>query len=312
MTSTSKTIIFFGSGPVAAESLRRLRAYCHIEAVITKPRPEHHRGSVPVLDYCQKENIPVFTPANKQSLSQLVAQQAFTSSVGVVIDYGIIVEQSVIDAFPLGIINSHFSLLPEWRGADPITFSILSGQKRTGVSLMLIVAAMDEGPLLAQAPFDIPATITTPQLTEALIDLSDGLLQTVLPEYLAGNVEPAPQEAVSIAESRTPSYSRKLTKDDGLLDFSKPAVQLEREIRAFVEWPKSRTQLGAVEAVITAAHVIADRSQALTPGQLEIMSQELRIGTSDGQLAIDRLKPAGKPEMTVQAFLVGYRDRLQA
>src|SRR5882672_4684555 len=97
-------------------------------------------------------NVPVVTASNKTELDSLLGQLHFTSRLGVLIDFGVIVSQKAIDHFDLGIINSHFSILPEWRGADPITFSILSGQEETGVSLMLLVRAMDEGPLLAQVP----------------------------------------------------------------------------------------------------------------------------------------------------------------
>lgn len=304
MTKTSKTIVFFGSGPVAARSLELLAKNFTIEAVVTKPRPAHHRGSVPVLELAEKLGLKVLLTANKQELTDLFATKPVSSQVGIVIDYGIIIDQAVIDYFPYGIVNSHFSLLPEWRGADPITFSILSGQKRTGVSLMLIVAKMDEGPLLAQGEYDMPEGITTPELTEDLIQISNKSLQEVLPMYLDGKIDPAPQAEVSLAESREPSYSRKLTKEDGILDFTKPAIQLEREIRAFIEWPKSRTTIGDKEVVITAAHVV-DRS--LKPGQTLVEAKKLMIGTSDDSLVIDKLKPAGKGEMSAEGFLAGYK-----
>ena len=145
----SQKLVFFGSGPVAASALRLLVKGFDIEAIITKPRPAHHRGEVPILAAAQELSLPIFTAANKQELDELFSTNPVSSRLAVLIDFGIIVSQKIIDYFPLGIINSHFSLLPQWRGADPITFAILSGQARTGVSLMLLVEAMDEGPLLA-------------------------------------------------------------------------------------------------------------------------------------------------------------------
>lgn len=307
MTKTSKTIVFFGSGPVAAKSLELLNKNFTIEAVVTKPRAEHHRGSVPVLELAEKLGLKTLLTADKQELDELFATKPVNSEVGIVIDYGIIISKAVIDYFPFGIVNSHFSLLPEWRGADPITFSILSGQKQTGVSLMLIVEKMDEGPLLAQATYDMPDEITTPELTDDLILLSDSMLQNILPLYLDGQTEAAPQDQVSMAASNEPSYSRKLTKDDGIIDWSKPAAQLEREIRAYVEWPKSRTELAGKEVVITQAHVV---EQTLKPGQTLVEAKQLVIGTGEQSLSIDKLKPAGKAEMAVEGFLAGYRDRL--
>jgi len=305
MKKTSNTIVFFGSGPVAAESLRLLAEYNEIEAVITKPRPAHHKGSVPVLELAEKLGLPVFTATNKRSLDELFAAKPVTSKLAILIDFGIIVSQKVIDYFPLGIINSHFSLLPEWRGADPITFSILSGQKQTGISLMMLVAGMDEGPLLAQTPYDLPDDITTPKLTEDLIELSDKTLQQIIPLWFEGQITSMPQERVSIARSDEASYSRKLSKADSDLDWEKPAELLEREIRAFTEWPKSRTTLGKLELVITKAHVIDKKGE---PGTRAIIDKLPVIFCHDGALAIDKLKPVGKKEMTGEAFIAGYKQ----
>jgi methionyl-tRNA formyltransferase len=280
-----------------------------IEAVITKPRPAHHRGSVPVLELCEEQSLTVHTPSNKGELSDLFAIQPFTSSLGIVIDYGIIINQDVIDVFPLGIVNSHFSLLPEWRGADPITFSILSGQAQTGVSLMLINDKMDEGPLLAQAIYDLSPDITTPQLTNDLVLLSDAMLKAVLPHYLDGTATAQPQLQVSLAISKEPTYSRKLTKDDGIIDWSKPAAQIEREIRAFIEWPKSHARLGEIEVVITKAHVVPSDGK---PSEIEVdtVSGTLTVHCGENSLGIDRLKPAGKKEMSTQEFIRGYGSRI--
>lgn len=302
-------VVFFGSGPVAAESLRLLAQDFAIEAVVTKPRPAHHKGSVPVLELAEELHLPFYAVASKSELDELIDTHPFTSKLAIVIDFGIIVSQKTIDYFPLGIINSHFSLLPQWRGADPITFAILSGQKQTGISLMLLVEAMDEGPLLSQTPFDMPVDMTAPQLTEALIDLSAQSLKAIVPLYTEGRIQPAPQEQVTIEESKTPSYSRKLTKEDGVIDWNKPAEQIEREIRAYLEWPKSRTKLGDIDVIITKAHAVPSDGK---PGEIEILTDVnvLIVYCGNGYLCIDRLKPAGKKEMPVKAFLAGYKDRL--
>ena len=299
-------IVFFGTGPVAAQSLILLAQSFAIEAVITKPRPEHHRGEVPVLDVADRLGLRVIEVVNKKAVTEAVAKAKFASRLGVLIDFGIIVEQKAIDAFPLGIVNSHFSLLPQWRGADPITFSILSGQSKTGVSLMLLVEKMDEGPLLAVGEHDLPADITTPKLTEDLIHLSYALLKDTLPKYISGKVKSAAQEKVAglVGYSDKPSYSRKLTKEDGILDWAKPADLLEREVRAYLDWPKSRTILGGHAVIITQAHAEGGEG---TPGQLWRSGKHLGIYCDRGVLMIDRLKPAGKAEMTTEAFLNGYK-----
>ena len=305
MNKTSKTIVFFGSGPVAAKSLRLLAEHCTIEAVITKPRAPHHRGDVPVLTEAEALGLPVFTATDKRSLNELFASRPVKSTLGVLIDFGIIVSQQIIDYFPLGIINSHFSLLPEWRGADPLTFSILSGQKETGVSLMLLTAGMDEGPLLAQTPYTIPKDMTTPQLTDELIELSDWSLKHILPLWFDDATTAMPQEEVTQAKSSEPTYSRKLSKQDSILDWNKPAALLEREIRAFAGWPKSRAMLNGLEVVITKAHV-ADLSGK--PSMTDVVDKQPLVYCGEQALVIDQIKPAGKQEMTGEAFLAGYKQ----
>lgn len=290
----SSTIVFFGSGPVAAATLRGLLdAGLEFEAIITKPRPEGHRGSVPVLELAEERALPVFTTRNKQDLNRVFEQHGFTSPVGLVVDYGIIIAKQVIESFPKGIINSHFSLLPAWRGADPITFSILSGQKQTGVSLMVINERMDEGDLIAQEVFDLPADITTPVLTDELITISNSMVIRYLPNYLSDDIKPYPQPTDAPA-----TYSRKLTKEDGFLQPDKTAAQLEREVRAFQGWPKSKvTLLEKYPVVVTKAHVAKTQNDGAIV--LECNNHTY--------LAIDELKAPSGRTMTAEAFLRGYR-----
>lgn len=300
-------VVFFGAGDVAASSLRLISQDFDIEAVITKPRPSHHHGKWHVTETAQELGLPIIEAANKKAVSEVVATANFRSEVGILIDFGIIIEQKVIDSFNKGIVNSHFSLLPQWRGADPITFSILSGQNKTGVSLMLLVEAMDEGPLIAVGEADVNLdTITTPELTQNLIGLSYILLKDILPKYLNDDILSAPQTKVanSVGYSATPTYSRKLTKEDSILDFTKSATQLEREIRAFAGWPKSRTMLNNHAVIVTKAHAVDGQDE---PGTLWQIDRNLGIYCSRGVLMIEKLKPAGKNEMSVDAFLNGYQ-----
>ncbi len=308
MKKISEPIVFFGSGPVAAQALELLQASFEIEAVVTKPQPPHHKEVFPVLAAAAKYDLPVLTARTKNELNVLFSDQKLQSRLAVLIDYGIIVSQKIIDYFPLGIVNSHFSILPEWRGADPITFAILSGQKQTGVSLMMLVEAMDEGPLLAYGEHDLSADITTPQLTDYLIKLSHALLEHEIPRYVAGEAKPAPQSITK----RSVSYSRKLTKQDGVLDWNKPAGQLEREIRAFIEWPKSRTTIAGKDVIVTKAHVVPSRAAKAKPGIVEVVKETdaITISTVDGALHIDQLKPAGKREMSAAEFIAGYGSQL--
>ncbi len=292
-SGTNESTIFFGSGPVAAQSLELLLAHTPIEAVVTKPRPLHHKGSVPVLDVAKNHGLRVIEASTKKELETVLQAQRFSSRYAILIDFGIIVSKTIIDIFPLGIINSHFSLLPHLRGADPITWAIANGDDKTGVSLMLIDEGMDTGKLLTSRTLPIKPDETTPELTSRLIQLSDKLLQEYVPPYLAGELQPKNQPHPDRA-----TYSRKLTKADSLIDVTEAADVVERRIRAFSGWPGSRMTLGSVDVIITKAHV----SETET---------DLSIRCGDGNyLAIDMLKPAGKKEMPVRAFLAGYKHKL--
>ncbi len=292
-------VVFFGTGPVAAESLKLLAEWADVEAVITKPKPQHHKGSFPVLEVATDLQLPILEVTDKASLDALLATNPVKSDLGILVDFGIVVSQTAIDYFPRGIINSHFSILPEWRGADPISFSILSGQDMTGVSIMLLTAGLDEGPLLGYGESPLDGSETTPSLTEQLISLSDALLQHDIPRLITDDAVIVPQSVTG----RTTSYSRKLSKDDSVLDFTKSAIQLEREVRAFVEWPKSRTTVVERDVVITKAHVMEGIGE---PGSIWHEHKQFGFYTSEGILVVDMLKPAGKGEMSSQAFLAGY------
>lgn len=292
-------LVFFGTGPVAAKSLELLAHNFAIEAVITKPRPAHHHGPAPVIDVATALNVPVLTVSNRAELDHLMQSHPVTSKLAVLIDFGIIISQAVIDYFPKGIVNSHFSLLPDLRGADPITFAILSGQKLTGVSLMLVVEAMDEGPIVGCGEYSMPEGITTPELTDDLIKLSDALLAHDLPLVYSGESTGAPQSITG----RKVSYSRRLSKEDGVINWNKPAVELEREVRAYLGWPGSQTTLGSISVTVTRSHVVPGTSK---PGVISVSKKELLVGTGQDQLSIDSLKPSGKKEMPIQAFLAGY------
>lgn len=297
----SNPIVFFGSGPVAAKSLSLLREKFTIEAVITKPSTQQEMSEA-------APGVPLYLVTNRHELDELIQTTSFRSKLAVLIDFGIIISQKAIDAFEMGIVNSHFSVLPQWRGADPISFAILSGQKTTGVSLMLVDQGMDTGKILVTKSIPITQDETTPSLTEKLIRLSDALLKEHLPRYVQGDARPRSQSHPDRA-----TYSRKLTKEDSIIDWSKPAIVIEREIRAYIDWPKSRTIIGDKEVIITSAHVSPDEQKNSEPGSIlvEESSKSIGIVTGDGLLWIDMLKPAGKKEMPAKAFLAGYRHLLK-
>ncbi len=206
MNKTSKTTVFFGSGPVAAQSLQLLLNWINIELVITKSNPAHHKESAPVETLASQNNIKIVYANNRTELDQLIEdQQIPTLDFAILIDFGVILSQKVIDYFPLGIINSHFSILPEWRGADPISYALLSGQSSTGVSLMLLDQGMDTGDLIAQESLSINHDETNESLTSKLISLSNNMLQNNLENFLGQKIKPYKQP------NKLATYSTNLT-----------------------------------------------------------------------------------------------------
>lgn len=301
-TSGKPSLVFFGTGPVAAASLACLADHFTIEAVITKTVPPHHREPAPVETLAHERKLATYFANNKQELDGLIAEQAFRSRLGIIVDFGVIVSQATINSFERGIINAHFSLLPRWRGADPISFSILSGDEKTGVSLMLIEPTLDTGKLIVQKSIKIADNDTTPSLTDKLVSLSNELLVMYIPLHANGKSKPRQQPHPDRA-----TFSRKLTKADGIIDWGKSAAELEREIRAYNDWPKSRTTLAGKDVIITKAHAVPSNFSE-KPGEVEVIKDQgiLMVNCSNGYLCIDALKPAGKKEMTAAAFLAGY------
>lgn len=298
-------VVFFGNERLATgvtspayTLLSLIEAGYDIAAVVShnEATASRKQRALEVAEVAKPHGIPVLLPAKPADIrDQLVALQA---DIGVLAAYGKIVPQSVIDIFPHGIINIHPSDLPKHRGPTPVESVILSGEPTTAVSVMRLVKAMDAGPVYGRAEFVLSGTETKQELADRLLDIGGSMITELLPGIIDGTLMAAPQ-----LESAA-TYDSLITKDDGLLDFGKPAVRLEREVRAYAEWPKSRTMVGDKEVVITKAHIIDGRG---TTGELWRDSKEFGFYTSDGILVIDILKPAGKGEMSAAAFLAGYK-----
>lgn len=298
MNKLGLSVVFMGNGPVAAKSLELMNEWANIELVITKKKPQHHKDPAPVEEYCLLRNLPVVYANNKNELEEVVLAKQPSSAIGIVVDYGVIINQNTIDYFEKGIVNSHFSLLPEWRGADPITYSLLSGQDITGVSLMLIDKGLDTGALIATKTLKLSGE-NNYILTEKLIAISNELFKDNLPSYLKGGIATKPQDTVN----NIATYSRMLYKNDGIISPDKPASVIAREIKAYINWPKSKLLLESEQLIITEATVSND---FVPQGQLAVRENKILLGCKNSSLQILRLKPAGKKEMTATAFLNGY------
>ncbi len=229
------SLIFFGTGQTSLEALQCLEESFEIELIVTKPPAKNSAGKEfknQVQEYAEKNDIKVATPADKSELVISLAKQIIRSTLGVVLDYGMIIPKEVIDMFSSGILNSHFSLLPKYRGADPIRSAILNGDEISGVTIIRITPGLDDGPILTWAEH-VVGNSNAIELREKLSALNCALLPETIKIYLSNELEPVEQD-----ESQS-SHTSKLTKEDGHLDPNKDPKQLEREIRAYVGWPKS-------------------------------------------------------------------------
>jgi methionyl-tRNA formyltransferase len=249
-----------------------------------------------VLNVAEEHGIKVLSPARPMDI--LEELQAFGAEAAVLVAYGKLLPKEVIDIFPRGIVNLHPSLLPRHRGPTPIEHTILMGEAETAVSLMELSEIMDAGPIYAQETLVLEGKEDKQDLCDRLGLMGAHQIVHHLPAILDGSLEPTPQD------DQLATYDTRLSKQDSQLDFTKTSRELERQIRAYFGWPRSRTTLGDIDVIITRAHTGSDTG---VPGSLCLGSHQLGVYTADGALLIDTLIPAGKREMTAEAFLAGYQ-----
>ncbi|MFO0781940.1 MAG: methionyl-tRNA formyltransferase [Candidatus Saccharimonadales bacterium] len=299
-------ILFFGNERLAtglsttAPTLRALIAagYDITGVVVAQKQIGKSRNArdLEIVQVATAHDIPVFSPDKLTDFAdELRAMQA---DAAVLAAYGKIVPQSIIDLFPRGIINIHPSMLPKHRGSIPIESVILNGETETGVSIMQLVAKMDAGPVYKQQQVSVSKNVSKQVLADQLQQLGAELLIENLPAILDGSLQPIPQD------DSAATYDERITKEQSQLDFSKTAEQLEREVRAYAVWPRSRTTLGAIECIITSAHVEPGEG---TSGELWRDAQQIGVYCSQDILVVDTLLPAGKKEMPASSFIAGYQ-----
>jgi methionyl-tRNA formyltransferase len=307
MTKISETIVFFGNERLATgvktntPTLQALvEAGYNVAVVVSNYETGQSRNArtLEIHEVAERYGIPVMLPAKLTDITEHL--RSFNATVGVLVAYGKIVPQTIIDIFPRGIVNIHPSLLPMHRGPTPIESVILNGDQKTGVSIMKLVKEMDAGPVYVAKEVPLKGNESKQELSERLLGLGKDMLVSSLPDIIKGNLTPKPQD-----DTRA-TYDTLLSKEDGVIDWSKSAAQLAREVRAFAEWPKSRTELGGKETIITEAHV--GGFSKVAPQAKPFITPDGLIGvlTGEGLLVIDRLKPAGKREMSSKEFIAGY------
>lgn len=298
MANTSKTLLFFGNERLVsglaktnAPILRGLidRGYV-IKAVVSHHSDGQSRSnrSLEVADIAAAHNIPVLLPNRPTDIADQLASH--NADAAILVAYGRIIPQSIIDLFPLGIINVHPSLLPKYRGPTPIESAIINGDQETGISIMQLSSDMDAGPIYGQATIPLAGTETKFDLYERVAAKSSELLFSLLPHILDGSLTPTAQDATSA------SYCQLLSKADGVLDLSTlTAVDADRRVRAYLGFPKTKLNLLGQDCIITKSHV---EQQQKTP--LDVLCRDGAF------LSIDELiAPSGR-RMNAASFLNGY------
>ncbi|MCX6728828.1 MAG: methionyl-tRNA formyltransferase [Candidatus Saccharibacteria bacterium] len=294
MTNTSKTIIFFGTDDFSLITLKNLVGVGYdIAAVVTKPDSKSGRGQkleMPaVKEFALRNNIEVWQPDKVSDIDKKIEKIGFDVA-GVLASFGKIIPSKTINLFKPGIINIHPSLLPKYRGPSPIESVILNGDQITGVSIMKLTSGMDDGPIYGQIVHQLSGHETRIDLRKALADAGTMTLITLLPDIINESIQPVSQN------DSEASYCKLLSKKDSLLDPAEvTASEAERQVRAFLEFPKSKIDVLGHTVVVTKAHL---SDEQLSP---------LDVKFKDGKiLSIDELIAPSGNKITAREFINGY------
>jgi methionyl-tRNA formyltransferase len=312
-------VVFFGSPDYALPTLRLLLDSPEVEvvAVVTQPdRPRGRSGAAlptPVAQLARDAGIETLTPerVRRDTTERL---SALEPAVGVLAASGHILPTHLLEAFPHGVLNVHASLLPRYRGASPVAAAILAGDAEAGASIMLVVRELDAGPVVATVTTPIGPLDTTGTLTERIAELGALRMLEVLPQWVAGEIDAMPQD-----EALT-SYAPRLAKQDGLLDWSAPAGELWRQVRAFQPWPLATTRYRGEAFTVHDAWPLDDDLD-VPPGtvvagdgavlsSLEGTHPDARtalavVACGQGALALLRVQRAGKRPLDIEEYLRG-------
>lgn len=296
-------IVFMGSPEFAIPILKSLASHFHVVGVVTQPDRPAGRGKVltppPVKMLAQDLNIPYIQPQRLKDPEAMQQLQEWRPEVIVVAAFGQILRQAVLSLPPFGCINVHASLLPRWRGASPVQSAILNGDEETGITIMLMDAGVDTGPILSQRSIPILPEDTGGSLSQRLAHLGADLLLETLPKYLEGSIQPQPQPDSGA------TYAPMLSKADGLIDCNQPAEVLARKVRAYNPSPGAYILWDNLMLKVHKAHR-AD-GYASPPCRRLIHHGFPAIACAEGLLVLDEIQPAGKRIMPGDMFLRGVR-----
>ncbi|MDO9303259.1 MAG: methionyl-tRNA formyltransferase [Anaerolineales bacterium] len=298
-------IVFMGSPDFALPGLSALAAARNYQVVgvVTQPGRASGRGrelkAPPVKTLALELNIPVVQPEKmREAMPQL---QEWNPDLIVVAAFGQILKKEVLAMPCHGCINVHTSLLPRWRGAAPINAAILHGDEETGVTIMQMDAGLDTGPMLARRIIRIRRDDTAGSVLQALSTLGADLLIETLPDYISGKLTPQPQPAEGV------TYAPLLKKEDGLLDFTRPAIELERRVRAMNPWPGAWFEWNGNPLKVMRASAISG-DKCLVSGTRFTVEGRPAVQSAEGALVLDEVQPAGKKIMSGKSFLSGARE----
>jgi methionyl-tRNA formyltransferase len=296
-------VAFFGSASFSVPALDSLAAAGHqVVGVYTQPDRPAGRGRReapgPVKQAALRHGLPVYQPRSLRRAAAVAEFRALAPDVVVLAAYGLIFPQTFLDVPPHGSLNVHPSLLPRWRGPSPIVSAVLAGDTETGSTIFLMDAGMDTGPVLAQRTLAIGPEEPAGALTARLAQHGAELLQDTLPAWLRGELTPQPQD-----EPRA-TVSRMLTKADGLLDWTRPAEELARRIRAFDPWPSTYTTWEGQTLKVLEARARPEGGGE--PGQVvRLGTGEVAVAAGEGALALVRVQLEGRKPMPIGEFVRG-------
>jgi len=308
-----------GTGPFAVPTFRALYESHHAVAALVSAPVRFHRGSKvapvsPICDVAHEHNTPIFAPEDVNAPEALVRLAEFKADLMVVCDYGQILSAKVLASARLGGVNLHGSLLPKYRGAAPINWAIYHGETETGVTVIHMTPKVDAGPCIAQARTDIGPEETAVELEKRLAEMGAWLVRRAIDSVEAGRLEALPQNPA--LASKAP----RLKKSDGAVDWSRPAVAIKSQVRAFQPWPTTytfwhSTSHPLVRVLLDRVSAVESSAEGVTPGTvLEVSSGRLVVAAGEGAVSLEVVQPAGKRILPIDQFLRGYRvqpgDRL--
>ena len=305
---TSLRIAFAGTPTFALPALRALLASRHrVVGVLTQPdrpagRGRELRASPVKLLASTVRTLPIAQPPTLKTPEGRAILHEWSPDLLVVVAYGLILPQAVLDRPRLGCLNIHGSLLPRWRGAAPIQRAILAGDTETGVSIMQMDAGLDTGPVLLERRHPIGLHDTAGDLHDALSELGAAALLEAIDAIDNGTVVARAQPAEGV------TYAAKLEKSEATIDWTRPATALELQVRAFNPWPIAETRFAGESLRILRARVAQPAGGEAAPGTLLGLAEDgLRVACGEGVLAVSELQRAGKRPVSARDFANAVR-----